>query len=619
MIQKLNMVTDALSRVGSGEDVSTIAREHSVSPVSLTAWITAYKASGQAGLEAGKSSGRKPLCDWPADDVQAIREVAIRTNRGDELISLSHAVRRCVHEGKVSEATAAALKRPAASKHYIPKSLKDQLAISPSVVRHHRNPRNARLSGVYVPGTTRMAADGTRRLYAGERMSYDDGSQNQVVVVPWPYGGSKEADKFGHRTCRGQWLVAHDDATGMITGWVFTLRPRDSYRDQDSLGLMYRVARDVCRPDEAVVEGGTWQSIRAKAFLDASGITARDAKGRPHLKLIENWFGRAWTYLSVFEDGQIGRFRGEYERENKLLVRAHAGAIDGREYFPLLPQLLKELEDCVTFLNQDPIESKEYGKWTPIERWNEDMAQRPRATLSDELAPYAAPESHVVKVRRGGMVVCDTMCPLGIPSTYSFAHEDLAAFEGHKVRVMYDPFEAEVRAAIVHLKTRKPVCIATCLNPPPAPVADLDWEIFRSDSATYEAIRLKKAMANAVRTEYRALGNGRRGAQVSELRGPDGVRRIELATSTGSEAASGRVETTELTSSVSSARGSLSPAVDPLQRGALSSADAGRASGRGGGVKPCVARRGEVDADKLAAEADALEAKLRARGDLVQM
>lgn len=507
-------------------------------------------------LPVSADRGRPAVRDWPAEDVQTIREVALRTNRGDELISLSHAVRRCVFEGRVSEETAAVLKRPAATKHYIPKSLRDQLEISPSVIRHHRNPRNARLSGVYVPGSTRLSADGTRRLYAGERMSYDDGSQNQIVVVPWPYGGSKEADKFGHRTCRGQWLVAHDDATSMITGWTFTLRPRDSYRDADSLGLMFRVARDVCKPTEAVVEGGTWQSIRAKAFFEAAGITVRDAKGRPHLKLIENWFGKAWTHLSENEDGQIGRFRGEYERENKLLMRARAGAIDATEHFPSLPQLLRELEECVNFYNQDPVESKEYGKWVPVERWNEDMLQHPRAALGNDLAPYAAPESHEVTVRRGGMVVCNTMCPLGIASTYSFAHEDLMPLEGQKVRVMYDPFEDPVRAAIVNLKTRKPVCIATCMNPPPAPVADLGWDIFRNDSAAYEAIRLKKAMANAVRTEYRALGNGRRGAQVSEVRGPEGVNRISI--STGGEGSPASTPT-------SPSRGSLSPSGGVLQ------------------------------------------------------
>ena len=442
-------------------------------------------------------------------------------------MSLSHAVRRCVFEGKVSQETAAALRRPSASKHYIPSSLRKQIEIAPSVIRHHRSPKNAALNGVYIPGGTRLASGGERRLRAGERFSVDDGSQNQVVVVPWPYGGSKEADKFGHRTCRGQWLVVHDDATGRVVAWMFTLRPRDSYRDADAMSIVYRAARDVCRPSQMVIEGGVWQSKRAKSFYQASGIEPLNAKGRPHLKLIENWFGRAWTFLSVFENGQIGRYRGEYQRENELLTKARAGSIDARQYFPMLPDLLREFDSCVEFLDQDPVESREYGTWIPRERWAHDMSEHPRECLDDSLAPYAAPESHDVKVRRGGMVVCSTTCPLGIRMPYSFAHEDLAKLEGRKVRVLYDPFEPEIRAAIFEHKTNKPICVATCLNPPPAPVADLDYEIMRDYAATAGAVHMKKAMGNAVRSEYRALGSGGR-KKVSEQRGPEGVARVEI-------------------------------------------------------------------------------------------
>lgn len=541
-IAKLEALRAVAGLEESGLSLTKACRMAGVKPGNISRWRALYAKGGAAALEDKKSTGRRPVCDWPAEDVQAIREVYLRTNRGDGVGSMSHAVRRCLFEGKVSEDTAVALSRPSASKHYIPSSLRKELEIAPSVIRHHRSPRNAALSGAYVPGSVRLTSDGSRRLYAGERYSFDDGSQNQVVVVPWPYGGSKEADKFGHRTCRGQWLVAHDDATGMIVGWVFTLRPRDSYRDPDALGLMYRVARDVARPDEAVCEGGVWQSKRATAFHRAAGIRVINAKGRPHLKLIENWFGRAWTFLSVFEDGQIGRFRGEYERENKLLTRARAGTIDGREYFPMLPGLLSELDQCVSFYNQDPIESREYGTWVPQERWNHDLQEHPRIRLDDKLAPYAAPESHDVTVRRGGMVACNTVCPLGISAPYSFAHEELANHEGKKVRVLYDPFETRVRAAIFDVKTNKPICLATCMNPPPAPVAAQDWHILRQYAS--EAIGVKKAMANAVRSEYRSLGSGGRKRKVmSELRGPEGVARIEqgeFAAGSGVEGLSAR-------------------------------------------------------------------------------
>lgn len=393
---------------------------------------------------------------------------------------------------------------------------------------------------------------------------------------------------------RGQWLVIHDDASGFVPAWVFTLRPRDSYRDPDALGLVFRAMRDVCRPDEQVCEGGAWQSKRAQAFYRAAGVQVIDAKGRPHQKLIEGWWNRAWTHLSVFADGQIGRFRGEYQRENELLMKCRRGSENARDHFPGLPDLLREFDSCVGFLNQDRIESPQYGRWVPAERWVADLAEHPRKPISPELAPFAAPESHIVTIRRGGMVECKTVCPLGIPVPYAFADEALMTHEGAKVRVLYDPFEPVVRAAIFlerdhgREKAGDLLCMPACLNPPPVPVAAEGWEIARDPGAFPAAIAMKKAMSNAVRTEYRALGQGGRKAALSETRGPEGVNRVEL----GAGGAGGE-------------RGV--PEAAPSDRGY-----------RGRAATP---RRevSDADVDRMTRESEELEAKLRARGALISM
>jgi hypothetical protein len=211
-----------------------MAAELCISVRKLKAILRAFDEGGMAAVLRGPArTGRPPVCEWPAEDVQKIREVYLQTNRGEELGSMSLAVRICKHQGKLSPETHAALSRPAATKHYIPSSLRKELEIAPAVRRHHRHPTNATLGGAYIAGTTRLTDDGTRRLQYGERISFDDGSQNQIVCVPWPWGGTPEADKFGIRTMRGQWLVAHCDGTSTIPAWVFTLRPRDSYRDQE--------------------------------------------------------------------------------------------------------------------------------------------------------------------------------------------------------------------------------------------------------------------------------------------------------------------------------------------------------------------------------------------------
>jgi len=517
------------------------------------AWSRAQASGNPRDFLPGKTTGRRPVCDWPAEDVQTIRGIYLNTNRGEDLGSMSMAVRIAKHRKMLSPVTAAALDRPYASKHHIPKSLRRELQIAPSVIRHARHPRNAALSGPYVPGTTRLTLDLSRRLYYGERPSFDDGSQNQIVCVPWPWGGSKEADRFGIRTMRGQWLVAHDDATSAILAWTFTMRPRDSYRDADAMGLVYRMCRDVVKPNEVVCEGGVWQSKRALSFYRTAGIRVIDAKGRPRLKLIENWWNRAWTFLSHYPDGQIGRFRGEMQRENDILMKCRAGTVDGREHFVMLPDLLREFDDCIRFLDTDPIESDTYERWTPAERRAIDQADHPRGTLTMDLSAYAAPESHIVTVQRGGMVQCRTHCPLGMPYQYEFSGDALTPLEGSKVRVLYDPFEPIIKAAVIaeqEVKDCKPgdlICSLVCINPPPLPIASEGWQVAKDPYGLLAGMDAKRAIGQAVRMEYRALRDGNRKA-MSELRGPDGMQRTEAEVrGQGSEARGQRPEDGEET------------------------------------------------------------------------
>jgi len=539
--ERLAVLTRVAELELAGSTLREACRACGASAKTVKAWRRRYLARGAEGLKAKRRPGRPALREWPAEDVQAIRELYLRTNAAEGKGSMSMAVRIALSKGLLSEGTARALSREMGSKHYIPTSLRRELEIAPAVFRHHRHPRNATLGGAYVPGGTRLASGGERRLRWGERYSFDDGSQNQVVCVPWPWGGTREADRYGIRTCRGQWLVAHDDATSHIDAWVFTLRPRDSYRDPDALSLCWRLMRDVVKPDQVVCEGGVWQSKRALAFHRAAGVEVLNAKGRPHLKLIENWFNRAWTFLSHYPGGQIGRFRGEYERENTLLMRCRSGAVDGRKHFPMLPELLREFDECVEFLNQDRIESDTYGRWVPAERKALDMEQCPRGAIGEDLSLFASPESHKVKVRRGGMVVCRTVSPLGESCPYEFADEALMRLEGQWVRVLFDPYDRPARAAVLaegRSRDYAPggvVCEALCMNPPPAADAAWDWEVLKDTVAPRDALRVKKAIAGAVRTEYRALGSGGRRGE-TEVRGPDGVTQVASGGGAGTAA-----------------------------------------------------------------------------------
>lgn len=640
MIQKLNMVTDALSRVGSGESMTAIAKEHGVSPVSLGAWCEAFQANGQAGLETGKSTGRKPLCAPDSGEIQAMRKLYVATNRAKGKGSKQLAARLHAMSTDCSEEVRHAIMKPRRSKTP-PKCIRDVLTVAPAMIEIHRDPKGARLGGVHVPGTIRTTIDETtgdrRRLLAGERQSWDDASINFMVVVPWPQGGCRLSDRYGVKVGRFQLLAGVDDASGYMPGYSFVIRDLESYRAEDTVSAMYRVWRDSVLPSEVVVEGGVWQSQRAMEFYERSGVRPIDAKGRPHQKLIENYWNFLWTILSAKTDGQIGRFRGEMKRENDLLVRCKEGREDPRKHFVMLPDGLNAIDAAIHFRNLEPVESKIYGSWIPAQRWRDDLAEHPRPTVDTSLAYLHAPVREIRTVVKDVLSV-RALSPLGESFTYSFTTPDLWEFTGAKVRVYFDPYDAPPSATLIldkqHGEYASGTVIATdamCLeNAPIVRRVNDAWAVGFND-ATSRAVAMKREIGRAKMTEYRSLGfNGKPRVTESEYRDRDGQR---ISISTGSEDAPDRVETTRPSSSSSPARGPLSPAVDLLQRGRpLSPADAGWASDRGRGIHlettsnvqrstSNIQRRKtkEVDSDKLAAEADALEAKLRARGDLVQM
>jgi len=632
MIEKLNMVTDALSRVGSGESMNTIAKEHGVSPVSLGAWCEAYQASGQAGLEPGKSSGRKPLCVPDSGEIQAMRKLYVATNRAKGKGSKQLAARLHAMSAECSEDVRHAIMKPRRSKTP-PKCIRDVLTVAPAMIEIHRDPKGARLNGIHVPGTIRTTIDEAsgdrRRLLAGERQSWDDASINFMVVVPWPQGGCRLSDRYGVKVGRFQLLAGVDDASGYMPGYSFVIRDLESYRAEDTVAAMYRVWRDSVLPAEVVVEGGVWQSERAMEFYGQSGVRPIDAKGRPHQKLIENYWNFLWTLLSAKTDGQIGRFRGEMKRENDILMRCKDGREDPRKHFVLLPQALTAIDAAIHFRNQEPVESKIYGTWIPAQRWRDDLAEHPRPTVDTSLAYLHAPVREIRTVVKD-VVTVRASSPLGEPFGYSFTTPDLWVFSGAKVRVYFDPYDAPPTATLILDKPHGEYAAGTiiaadamCLENAPMVrrVADDAWAVGFMDN-TSRAVGMKREIGRAKMTEYRALGfNGKPKATESEYRDRDGQR---ISISTGGEGLrTDRVETTE--NSPSTARGPLSPAVDLLQRGVLSSADADMASGRGRGIVDGKrntekrTRRVEVDEDRLQAEADALEAKLRARGDLVTL
>jgi hypothetical protein len=359
-----------------------------------------------------------------------------------------------------------------------------------------------------------------RRLNPGERQSWDDATINFCVVVPWPWGGCKTSDRWGVKIGRFQLLAGIDDATDFCPGFSYVCRPMGSYRAEDSTAAMFRVWERSYVPKSVMLEGGVWQAHRSMNFYQQLGVQIHSAKGRPHMKLIESYWNRLWTVLSMMTDGQVGRFRGEMERETDLLMKCQAGSLNPCDVFPSLQKTLNVIQKGFDYLNTEEVGSKKYGKWIPAEAHAAWMQQHTPMNIEPGLAWTIAPEIHTRKVL-SGMVKIKTESPLGYPFPYHFAANDLNEFDGRRVTVYFDTHAHPLRATIALAEEHagmKPGAIitnsATCLDDAPEVFKMVNgWEVDFNRNGLNDAIAARKAQRRLVVTNYKAIGlDGRRHA-----------------------------------------------------------------------------------------------------------
>jgi DNA-binding MarR family transcriptional regulator len=549
ILRARQVVLDAVER-RERMTITKIADRLDVSRRKLVAMLQAFDEGGMAAVLRGpKTVGRPPVAQPTEQDLQRLREAKVLSNRGEGLGSTTFAARYLAKTGKLSESTTNAIlfkggdpaQGERASKHDITKRLRRLMDVPPAIIAEHRAPRNRRLGGIFCPGALRLthADGGARLLHPGEVQSWDDASINTVVWVPFIHGGDPCSDKFGKRVGRFQLLSCVDHASDFCPGYSFVMRAKSSYRKEDVARAMRDAWRKGYMPESVVLEGGAWQSDMIMRMIEALGVGFVDAKGRPHEKLVELLWGRTWTGMPLELSGQIGRFRGEMERENAQLVRVQQGRLDPEGVFPGLDEMLPALDRLLEYQNNDVSESKTYGKWTRAERHNAYLAEHPRPAIPEELCWLFAPEQRCVLVRRGmAMTTCPS--PFGESFPYAFTHPELYEFDGKHVRVHFDPFEDPLRATIVLLdeyRGLKPGHVIThhaqSMSSPGEIIEHAEGKgvMGYSEETLGRAMQLRKAQHMALRTEFRSFGfGGRKKVEATEIRGPDGSM---LKTETG--------------------------------------------------------------------------------------
>ena len=434
----LNKIAAAIS---SGETEGSACKVGGVSVAWYRRWHGRMAEAGLDGLADLPRSGRPPVCLVNQEDADKLRSAYLRSNRGQGVGSMSMSARNLAYRGELSPELCAEIMKPRASKHTLPREIVKALRSSTAEVARYRDVKSGQNDGIFTPGWLRMKDDGSRRLLPGERQVWDDASVNVGVIVPWTRGGDKCADRYGVRIARFQMLLGIDCATDYVAGYGYIMRGTDAYGGEDVVRSMYGAWSLAGKmPKEVVMEGGAWQSKKALDFLSAAGVTMISAKGRPNQKLVEGFFNRLWTAMSLELPayGQVGRFRGEMAAENKAWMRCREGRADPHQYFPTLDVFLAALDSAIEFCNADRIESRQYGNWVPREAqagW-EAQAQ----PIPSGLWREALPVDQERKVSRQGLVKVRTESPFGFAHDYLFSSRELFRFDGAAMRVRFDPY-----------------------------------------------------------------------------------------------------------------------------------------------------------------------------------
>jgi hypothetical protein len=406
--------------------------------------------------------------------------------------------------------------------------------INVRIARHMRGPDRQELQrGMHGNGFLRRSRSEARRLYAGEELSFDDGSINLVCWVDWPWGGAGDvSERWGCIVGRFQFLLCEDVATAFLPGYSFVARPLGSYRAEDALGTIARVARYQMKADRHVLERATWESQAITDFHTAVGIDITRTRTPKH-KTVETAFNRLWGRMAADEQVSLGRFCNDDEAGNALWRKLRSGSADPRQHCQSLMEVIALLDKVIGRANTEPITSKNYGSWKPAERWAYDLQAHPRGKLTEDLWWTWAPVRRPLQVRAAG-VECKCADVLGESWLYSFAFENAHLYEGKRVRVCFDPAADPCRASIV-LRENSPATfekagtvIATAAEATsnlPAVIRDGDVPRIDWDGGAIERTRQIRAAQRAARQWiFRAFAPDGKTVHTAEAetRGPRG-------------------------------------------------------------------------------------------------
>ena len=508
------------------------------SPATLSRWRRAFAAKGLDGLKPDYSKcGRPRLAKLNELEEMAAKQLYVKTG------SMTTALRMLANTEACSQEAADAILKIRTSKHNIPRTIRQQIELPEVVMAHHKSPKRARTHFFINPRKlTYLDPMGQEKeIKVGDLSERDDMSNNFLVWVDWPMGGDPCSDKYGVRIARGQLLCQIDVRSLYFQSFCFLIRLRDSYRADDIWQWVGRSYRDIFLPAIGERwERGIWASNKLRGYQIEEGHTPNEmrlggiaALGRrvieshsPTTKIIENRFNFFQTACGTIP-GQIGRSRGEMERENKLWTECREGRRDPRNHFLSNVQACEQVEAKFQFINHEPTEGLLYHHM-PADLYSKGVAER-----GDELVRLSPEQSYLFS-RNQRFVTCNKAhalirytAPEGGRRGWWYHSPELYKHEGQRLAVYLDEECPEQGAVVVPIRPGQKVEPIACelVDGMPQFAMGLDMECGPGAQALVDASLRRDRQNAAVRTEYRAIGlAGRRLARASEVRDGAGQR-----------------------------------------------------------------------------------------------
>jgi hypothetical protein len=436
----------------AGKTNNEAAREVGYPKETLYRWDRVEAAGGlDALLPQSKQAGRKPGHKFSDTEAAAVRALVLQTNRNATAGSTPEALRVALKRGLLSPENAALIQsRFDTGKVCITPAMRNQVRVNVTTTQAARGPRNAWLKYVESPGSLNLEIDEAtgleREIEPGEKWTLDDATINFVCCVPFNLPGNRCSEKFGVMVGRFQFLVPADHRSHFIPGFNYTARPRSSYRAEDLTATLHTAFTEHGYPRAMILEHGVSAAKLVTETLNLLDIKIERAAS-PHQKVIEGIFNKLWTKLSMMP-GQVGRFMGDEEESNKLVVSCRAGHTDPTKHFPMLADVLKALHESIREHNSQLIKSVQYGQWIPQDYF-ERLAPKHLRKLDPKMAWMFSPVvTDPLKVR-GFKVRTTVKLMEDYSEVFDFSAEWMANFNGATVKLYFNPFAPDCLATVV--------------------------------------------------------------------------------------------------------------------------------------------------------------------------